>query len=158
MKDNKDITSVDLFCNLELERYLGVWYEISKLSIRNQMGLDNVTATYSLKDNGKIKVYNKGYKNGKKKSISGSAWLRDESCTGGLYVRFFWPFKSEYNVIKLADDYSYAVVMGDSKDSLWILSRTPQINGSDYKEIINFLNNKGFKTKELLTTTQNRDD
>lgn len=157
MKVDKKINDIDLVCNLDLEKYLGVWYEIAKLAAKGQMGLDNVTATYSLKNNKKIKVYNKGYKKAKKRSITGSAWVRDESCSGGLFVRFFWPFKSQYNVIKLADDYSHAVVMGDSKDSLWILSRSPQMEDKDYKEIINFLKDKGFKTEELLITTQNRD-
>ena len=146
---------IKLICNLDLDKYLGKWYEIGKFSARGQNGLDNVTATYTLKDNGKIKVYNEGFKEGKKRSITGSAWLRNKNCKGGLFVRFFWPFKSEYNVIKLAKDYRYAVVTGDDKSKLWILSRAPKMADKDYNEIINFLDSKGFKTGEILTTKQN---
>ena len=149
--ENKNI---EIICDLDLEKYLGQWYEIAKFQARGQNGLENVRAIYSLKDNGKIKVDNSGYKNGKKKGIKGSAWLRDKSCTGGLYVRFFWPFKSEYNVIKLKSDYGYAVVTGDSKNSLWILSRTPEIGKEDYKEILNFLGTKGFNIENLVKTVQ----
>lgn len=152
-----DDGNIKLVCNLDLNKYLGTWYEIGKFSARGQNGLENVTATYSLKDNGKIKVHNKGYKNGKEKGIKGSAWLRNENCKGGLYVRFFWPFKSEYNIIKLADDYRYAVVSGESKDKLWILSRTPKIESVDYSDIIDFLKFNGFKTGEIIKTKQNKD-
>lgn len=151
-----DNGNIELICDLDLSKYLGKWYEIAKLSAKAQMGLDNVTATYTLKDNGKIKVDNAGYKDDKRKGIKGSAWLRDEKCNGGLYVRFFWPFKSDYNVIKLATDYRYAVVMGESKSSLWILSRTPQMDSEDYQEIMDFLNTKGFNRKEILKTRQNK--
>ena len=146
---------VPLICDLDLNKYVGKWYEIGKLSTWAQNGLDNVSATYSLKDNVKIKVYNEGFRNGKKKKITGSAWLRKETCTGGLYVRFFWPFKSQYNIIKLAHDYRYAIVMGNNRKSLWILSRTSKMKSRDYKKIIHFLKDKGFKIDEIMRTKQN---
>jgi apolipoprotein D and lipocalin family protein len=148
---------ISVICDLDLNKYLGKWYEIGRLSASAQQGFDNVTATYSLKRNGKIKVYNAGYKKDKKRSITGSAWLKDEKCKGALYVRFFWPFKGDYNVIKLASDYRYAIVMGDSKSSLWILSRTQKMNTHDYQEVIEFLDIHGFNIQKILITKQNRD-
>ena len=65
--------NVPVVCDLDLDKYLGKWYEIAKFETKHQTDLDNVTATYSLKDNGKIKVHNVGYKNGRKRSIKGSA-------------------------------------------------------------------------------------
>lgn len=157
MNNNKsDEIKVPLVCDLDLKQYLGKWYEVGKLSTREQKGLDQVSATYSLKKNGKIKVHNVGFKKGKKKQITGTAWLRDEYCNGGLYVRFFWPLKGEYNVIKLAADYRYAVVMGESKSSLWILSRTPKINKDDDQEIADFLDFHGFDVQKIIKTKQVR--
>ena len=156
MMKKSDKNKTPPICDLNLEKYLGKWYEIGKLPARGQNGLDNVTAIYTLKDNGKIAVNNVGYKKGKKRAIKGSAWLRDAACKGGLYVRFFWPFKSEYNVIKIAIDYRYAVVMGDDKSKLWILSRTPKIKRKDYKEITKYLEEEGFETKNILKTKQKR--
>lgn len=147
--------SIPIVCDLELTRYLGTWYEIGRLSAKQQQGLDHVSATYSLKSNNNIKVYNQGYKNNKKRSITGRAWLRHRKCNGALYVRFFWPFKAEYNVIKLASDYRYAVVMGKSKDSLWILSRSPKMSVKDYQSIIRFLDINQFNTKDITITNQN---
>lgn len=149
-----DNGNIKLICDLDLKKYLGKWYEIGKFPARGQTGLENVTAVYTLKDNGEITVDNRGYKNGKERGIKGSAWLRDEKCTGGLYVRFFWPFKGEYNVIKLASDYRYAVVMGKDKSSLWILSRTPKMDNKDYQEILVFLDTKNFETNKILRTFQ----
>ncbi len=154
--EREDNDKVDLICDLDLSKYLGKWYEVAKFAVKEQKDLDNVTATYSIKSNGKIKVHNVGYKDNKKRGIKGSAWLRDKECNGGLYVRFFWPFKSEYNVIKLANDYRYAVVTGQSKDRLWILSRTPQMINKDYSEIISFLERKDFNINNITKTNQDR--
>lgn len=103
-------------------------------------------------------MYNKGFKNGKKRAITGSAWLREDNCKGALHVRFFWPFKSEYNVIKIKDNYSYAVVMGSSPDSLWILSRKPQINSQDFQDILIFLIEKSFNLEKLSLTKQSEEE
>lgn len=149
-----DKSNIDIVCDLDLSRYLGKWYEVAKFATKEQRNLDNVTAIYTLKDNGKVMVENAGYKKEKKRQIKGSAWKRDKDCNGALYVRFFWPFKSEYNVIKLAEDYRYSVVMGKEKNSLWILSWTPAIKDNDYQEIIYFLESKDFNVKKILMTKQ----
>jgi apolipoprotein D and lipocalin family protein len=151
-----DKNKIPIVCDLDLAEYLGKWYEIGRLSAKAQQGFDDVTATYTLKSKMKIRVYNEGYKRNKKKSISGSAWVRNKKCSGALYVRFFWPFKAEYNVIKVASDYRYAVVMGDSTSSLWILSKTQHIDHQDYQDIIQFLDTNKFNTKKIKLTTQNR--
>lgn len=145
---------IPLICHLDLERYLGLWYEIGKLPARGQTGLTHVTACYKKDAKGRILVENKGYKEGKKRGIKGRAWQRQEGCTGGLYVQFFWPFKGDYNVIKLASDYRYALVMGSDEESLWILSRTPQLPKEDLKEILAFLRSHGIDTQKILKTDQ----
>ena len=147
---------IPIVCDLDLQRYLGAWYEIGRLPLRSEKGMDNITAIYNLKKNGDIEVINSGYKDGKKKGIRGTAWARDKKCTGALFVRFFWPFKSEYNVIKLDKNYRYAVVMGDTKDTMWILSRTPHMDDKLYSEIIDFLNANGFDIKKIINAKQNK--
>lgn len=154
-KAKKDIPVV---CDVDLNRYLGNWYEVARLPMRAEKGMENITAVYNLKKNGNIEVINSGYKNGKKKGIRGTAWVRDEDCLGKLSVRFFWPFKSEYNIIILEKDYRYAVVMGATRDSLWILSRTPHMNKKTYKVIIDYLKEYGFNTKKIINTKQSRRD
>lgn len=147
---------IAIVCDLDLKRYLGKWYEIGRLPLRSEKNMDNITAEYTLKRNGKIEVFNKGYKKGKQKNIKGKAWIEDSRCKGALLVSFFWPFKSEYNVIKIEKDYKYAVVMGDTKDTMWILSRAPHMEIEDYEKIIEFLDEKGFNTKKIINARQER--
>lgn len=152
---NKD--NIKVICDLDIQRYLGNWFEIGRLPLRSERNLDNVTAIYNLKKNGKVEVINSGFKNGKKKQIRGIAWIPDKNCKGSLLVRFFWPFKSEYNVIKLEEEYRWAVVMGEDKSNLWILSRTPKMETDLYNQIISFLNENGFHTEKIIKTEQNKD-
>lgn len=145
---------IPIICDLDLKRYLGNWYEIGRLPLSSEEGMNNITAIYNLKKDGKIEVVNGGYKNGKKRGIRGTAWVPDEKCTGALKVRFFWPFKSEYNVIKLEKDYRYAVVMGKTKDNMWILSRNPQMEKETYNYILKFLDEKGFDLNKIINPEQ----
>jgi apolipoprotein D and lipocalin family protein len=151
-KSTKDIKPV---CNVNLERYLGRWYEIARLPHSFEEGLEYVTATYNSKDNGRIEVINAGMKNGEKKSAKGVAWVPDKNCTGRLLVSFFWPFKSEYKIILLDEkDYQYAVVTSSNMNYLWILSRKPEISSELYDYLVGFAASKGFDTDKLIKVTQ----
>lgn len=152
----RDNGNISIVCDLDLKRYLGNWYEIGRLPLRSEEGLENITAVYNLKKDGKIEVINSGYKKGKKTGIKGSAWVPDSACKGSLFVRFFWPFKSEYNVIKIDKYYKYAVVMGAKKNRLWILNRTPHMDDETYSEIIDFLNEKNFDIKKIINPKQDK--
>lgn len=151
-------TSLPIVCDLDLERYLGTWYEIARYPHRFERGLEQVTATYQQKRNGKLRVTNKGLKAGAFKSVSGTAWVEDFDCTGRLLVRFFPPFKSVYNVVKIdQDSYQYAVVVGKNKKALWILSRTPIMDKKLYKELVDFAVSLGFKKRKIRKVLQNPD-
>ena len=95
---------------VELEKYLGKWYEIAHLPAKFQEGCNETTATYTLLDNGVISVLNECKKNGKMKLAKGKAKVVDKTTNAKLKVTFFWPFYGDYWIIKLGDDYSYAVV------------------------------------------------
>src|SRR5690606_33866936 len=92
----KDIPAV---CNVNLERYIGMWYEIARFPHAFEKGLDNVTATYKWRNDGKIEVINEGSRNGERSMAKATAWVPDKSCTGKLLVSFFRPIRSEYNII-----------------------------------------------------------
>ncbi len=112
-----------------LEKYLGKWYEIARIDFRFEKGLNNVTATYTIKDDGMIKVDNKGYDYAKdkwKESIGKAKFARNEN-EGMLRVSFFGPFYAGYNVIAVDEEYKYALVAGDNYNYLWILSREKTI-------------------------------
>lgn len=143
--------------NLELQKYLGRWYEIGRLPRSEQRLLTHVTAYYHLDAKGILQVKNTGYRKGKKREILGKAWQRGSRTSGALYVQFFWPLKGHYNIIKLAEDYRYAVVAGKGKESLWILGRQKQLSKADLTEILQFLRAQGFDTTRILKTDQKED-
>ena len=133
----------------DVSRYCGKWYEIARLPNWFEKNMSNVTAFYSLQNDGTVQVVNSGIKNGKPRSVKGSARLNGKSGTGELEVSFQWPFWGSYRIIKLDKDYRIAVVCGKSYDYLWILSRTPEISLSELNSILDFLRHQGFEVSAL---------
>jgi len=134
------------------EKYLGTWYEIARFDYRFERHLNNVTATYSLKPNGTIKVDNKGYdfKKEKWKQSIGKAKLAGSPDEAKLKVSFFGPFYAGYNVIAIDKDYKYALVAGSSLDYLWLLSREktiPEVVKLNYLKIAQGI---GYKIENLI--------
>ena len=143
--------------HVDLARYLGKWYEIATIPMRFQKGCTGVTATYSLRPDGDIKVLNECRKdslNGKYKSITGKAWVADTTTNAKLKVRFFWPFSGAYWIIELDKDYQWAVVGHPNRNYLWILSRTPQMDGALYDELLKRIAAKGYDLSKIKKTLQ----
>ncbi len=133
-------------------RYLGKWYEIARIDHRFEKNMNNVTAQYSLNENGTIKVFNSGYDYVEKenKSATGTAKFRGDTNTAALKVSFFGPFYSGYNVIAIDKDYKYALVAGESLDYLWILSRNPAIPDDVKQDYLKKATAIGYDTSRLL--------
>lgn len=142
----------------ELERYLGKWYEIARFDFRFEKGLNNVTAEYSLRSDGKVKVLNRGYDYEKKtwKEAIGKAKFAGEENIAMLKVSFFGPFYTGYNVIALDADYQYALVAGKNFDYLWILSREKTIPENIKSEYLELAKSLGFNISELLWIDHNQ--
>ena len=139
--------------NFKLDRYLGHWYEVARLDHSFEKGLCNVTAEYTLREDGGITVLNKGWsvEKGEWKSTEGRAYFVDDPGTGHFKVSFFGPFYGAYVIFKLDEtDYQYAFVTSYSKDYLWLLSRTPTVSDAITNEFIELSKNKGFKTHDLI--------
>ncbi|SDO14525.1 lipocalin family protein [Vreelandella arcis] len=142
--------------NFELNRYLGQWYEIARLDHSFEEGLDCVTASYSLRDDGGVKVINRGYNLEEKAwdEAEGRAYFIDDETVGRLKVSFFGPFYGGYNVLELDDDYQWALVAGPNRDYLWILARTPTLES----DVENLLRQRAaeldFATDELIDVKQ----
>jgi apolipoprotein D and lipocalin family protein len=142
---------------VEIERYLGTWYEIARYPNRFQKECVAVTADYSLRDDGKIRVVNtchKGGPDGPMKSIEGKAWVVDRETNAKLKVQFFWPFQGAYWIIDLGTDYDYAVVGHPTRKYLWILSRSPEMEPTLYQAIVRRLVEHGYEPARLQKTLQ----
>jgi len=144
--------------NFDLQRYLGKWYEIARLDHSFERGLIKVSAEYSLRDDGGVKVINRGYSasKGEWKEAVGKAFFVREKNEGYLKVSFFSIFYGAYVVIELdQEDYQYSLVSGPDKSFLWVLSRTPEMDPDVYQRLISKASALGFATDELILVDQN---
>lgn len=142
---------------VNLEQYAGKWYEIASYPLRFQKGCHCTTATYTLSEKGYVIVENRCNRdsvNGKASYIKGKAFVVKNTGNAKLKVQFFWPFRGDYWIIDLAEDYRYAVVSGPGRTSLWILSRSPQMSEETYAQISQRLEAKGFDLTKLKLTPQ----
>jgi len=138
--------------HVELEKYLGKWFEIAHLPARFQEGCSDTTATYTLSKDRSISVLNECTRNGKVKQAKGKAKVVDKNTGAKLKVTFFWPFYGDYWIIKLGNDYEYAVVGTPNRKYLWILNRTPKMDDNLYSQITEFAKSKGFNVENLIRT------
>jgi lipocalin len=140
-----------------LDKYLGTWYEIARLPNRFEKDLVGVTATYKMRDDGKVAVINQGFKNtldGKLKKATGKARIPDPT-KAKLEVSFFWIFYSDYYILELDTvDYQYAMVGSSSDNYLWILSRTPQLDKEIYDRLVHDASKRGYDTDQLFNVPQ----
>ena len=144
--------------NFETTRYLGKWYEIARLDHSFERGLSHVTADYSLRQDGGLKVLNRGYKeaDAKWKEAEGKAYFVDKKDVGYLKVSFFGPFYGSYIVFDLdQQDYSYSMISGPDKSYLWLLSRTPTMDPALQQRLVEKAQGLGFDTSKLIYVKQN---
>ena len=137
---------------IDLNRYLGRWYEVARFDHKFERGLSHCTAEYTLKEEGKIKVVNRGKKNGKWDTAEGKAKTTDTP--GLLRVSFFGPFYSDYRILLLDPDYNFALVGSSSSDYLWILSRTPALDPIIRDTILMEAQNRGYDINKLIWVNQ----
>ncbi len=143
--------------SVDLQKYMGKWFEISSFPQSFQKGCHCTVAEYSMTDQGYVKVVNtcrKGAADGKPKVANGKAFVVKGSNNAKLRVQFFWPFRGNYWIIDLAEDYTYAVVGDPSRKYLWILSRAPQMEPGLYQEIVDRAAKKGFDISKLQMADQ----
>jgi apolipoprotein D and lipocalin family protein len=141
----------------EIEKYLGKWYEIARLDHSFERGLECVTAEYSLREDGGVKVVNRGVSVEKNqwREAQGKAFFVNESNEGYLKVSFFGPFYGVYVVFELdRDNYRYAFVTGPNKSYLWLLSRTPTVESGLLTQFIGKAKELGYETDKLIYVNQ----
>jgi len=149
-----DTRTVD---DLDIERYLGTWYEIARFPHSFERNLVGVTATYSLREDGKIKVVNRGYRRsleGRPSKAVGKAKIPDKNDPARLKVSFFLFFYGDYFVLELDEDYRWAMVGSSSPDYFWILSRTPQMDRETLGMLLENARRRGYDLDRLIMVEQ----
>jgi apolipoprotein D and lipocalin family protein len=142
--------------NFQLDRYVGKWYEIARLDHRFERNLEQVTASYSLNNDGSVRVLNRGFNTAKQQwqEVEGKAKFVDSPQVGRLKVSFFGPFYGGYNIVELDKNYQYALIVGNDRDYLWILSRTPRLAAKTQAQLIQRAKALGFATDKLILVKQ----
>lgn len=141
---------------VDLEKYSGLWYEIKRMPSRFERGCMDVTAEYKKTTKGYVQVINSCAKGNDRKgrtSIKGKAFVVKGSNNAKLRVQFFWPFRGDYWIVGLADDYSWAMVGDPSRKYLWILNRTKEMDAKLLDELLEKAEEMGFNI-ELLEDGQ----
>lgn len=138
--------------DFQLQRYLGQWHEIARLDHKFERGLERVTATYSMREDGGVRVINRGYnpETGEWDEAEGRAYFIGSDNVGRLKVSFFGPFYGGYNIIELDDDYDYSMVAGPDRSYLWILAREPVLDEVVLERLVERAEALGFDTDSLI--------
>jgi len=139
--------------DFDVNRYLGTWYEIARLDHSFERGLEQVTAEYSLRDDGGIRVLNKGYNSAKQRweQAEGKALFMGDNKVGRLKVSFFGPFYGGYNIIHLDHEaYQYALVSGPNTSYLWVLARQPGLDASIIDQLLAKASAHGFDISQMI--------
>lgn len=146
---------------VDLERYLGTWFEIASYPAWFAKNCTGVTAEYSLREGGGISVVNRCYKgalDGKLKEARGRAKVVDPETNAKLKVSFFGPFWGDYWILELDSEYQWVLVGEPKRKYLWILSRTPSLDQDTLDEILSRLPEKGYSRDRLQWTLQAETD
>lgn len=150
---------VEVVEGFELDRYLGTWYEIARLDHSFERGLTNVTANYSMREDGGVRVLNRGFDQEKNEwdEAEGKAYFVGEPDVGQLKVSFFGPFYGGYNIVELdKDDYRYSLVAGPDRGFLWILARTPDLDPATRDRLVSRARALEFPVDELIFVEHDR--
>jgi len=143
--------------HVDLDRYLGQWFEIARFDAPFQQGCVASRATYTVNPDGTLQVLNECRDktlDGKLRTAKGKAWIVDQVSHAKLKVQFFWPFRGDYWIIELGKDYEYSVVSEPKRKFLWILSRTPHMDPQVYDSIVANLTRNEFDVSRLIKTPQ----
>jgi apolipoprotein D and lipocalin family protein len=152
-----DPEGMEVVPSVDLQRYLGTWFEIATIPQFFQKGCHATTATYSLRDDGAIRVVNvcrKDSLQGELSRAEGKAWVVDTDSNAKLKVQFQWPFSGDYWIIELGEDYEYAVVGHPNREYLWILNRSPWMDQAQYDGIIQRVVALGYDPALVVPTAQ----
>ncbi|MCB4361592.1 lipocalin family protein [Quatrionicoccus australiensis] len=150
-----DAPPVRSVTQIDLNRYVGKWYEIAAFPMYFQRNcIADTTAEYTLRPDGELTVDNRCRTESGVDQAIGRAWAVDAAGAGQLKVSFFWPFRSDYWVIGLDPDYRWAVVGNPNRKYLWILSRTPQLPAAELERARQAASAQGYDLDLLKTTRQ----
>jgi apolipoprotein D and lipocalin family protein len=143
--------------NVDLNRFMGDWYVIANIPTFIEKNAYNAIESYRLEDDGTVATtfrFNKGSMDGPIKEYHPRGFIWDKESNAVWGMQFIWPFKAEYRIVFLSDDYSKTVIGRSKRDYVWIMARKPAISDEDYAIIVDFLQEQGYDTSKLQKVPQ----
>jgi apolipoprotein D and lipocalin family protein len=138
--------------SVDLERFMGDWYVIASIPTAIEKDAYNAVESYRLDGDGTVATtfkFNKGGFDGALKTYTPRGYIQDTASNAVWGMQFIWPFKAEYRIIYLTDDYSQTVIGRSKRDYVWIMAREPSVPDEDYDRILAFLTEQGYKLDKL---------
>ncbi len=160
-RDCKRDRELETVPDLDLERYMGKWYEIARYDNRHQRGTVATTTEFRMRDDGKIDVLTTARKkhiHGKLKTTDAKGWIVDGGDNAKWKVQWFWLLRSDYWMIHVSDDYRHAVIGQPSRKNVWVISREPTMDQKTFDDICRIIARKGFDPGKLVMTPQLTED
>ena len=140
--------------NVNLERFMGDWYVLGNVPTSIEKEAFNSLESYELADNGTIATtfqFNKGALDGPLKTYHPRGFVRDKDSNAVWGMQFIWPFKAEYRVLYVNEDYTQTIIGRSKRDYLWIMARSPSISEADYDSLVSFAEAEGYERQDIRT-------
>lgn len=144
--------SIYTVSEVDLERFMGDWYVIASIPTFIEKDAFNALESYQLEADGTVATtftFNKGGFDGKLKTYNPKGFVVEGTGNAIWNMQFVWPFKAEYRIISLTEDYQQTVIGRSKRDYAWIMARTPAIPDDDYNGILKFLEDQGYTLDNL---------
>jgi len=143
--------------SVDLKRFMGDWYVIASIPTFIEKDAFNAMESYRLDEDGTVATtfrFNKGSLDGPVKEYKPRGFIRDKTSNAVWGMQFIWPFKAEYRIIYLTDDYAQTIIGRSKRDYVWIMAREPSIPSKDYEGILKFLTDQGYDLSNLRKVPQ----
>lgn len=151
---SKPITTVDY---VDLQRFMGEWFVIANIPTFIEREAYNAIESYEMNDKGNIDTtfsFNKGSFDGERKQYTPTGFVTDDPSNAIWDMQFIWPFKADYRIVYLADDYSVTVIGRNKRDYVWIMAREPSIPDATYQQLLSLLDREGYDTALIQKVPQ----
>ena len=142
---------------VDLERFMGDWYVIANIPTFIEKDAHNAVESYRLDDDGSIATtftFRKGGFDGKEKTYSPRGFVENEQTNALWGMQFVWPFKGDYRIIYLDDDYTTTVIGRQKRDYVWLMAREPELPAAEYDRVVEVIRKAGYDTSELQRVPQ----
>ena len=143
--------------HVDLERFMGDWYVIANIPTFVEKGAYNAVESYRLDDDGTIATtftFRKDGFDGKEKAYHPRGFVRDTVTNAEWGMQFVWPFKGDYRIVYLSEDYSTTIIGRNKRDYVWLMSRDPELPESEYQAAVQFISDAGYDVSELQRVPQ----